>query len=91
MKILYREAADGEGKHYIYHAIYSRDLFQFSPSTNTPLLEKNIDETEGNKALCADLVETQGREDAEGDNKYCVDADGDIVEKEGWEERYGME
>lgn len=86
MKILYAEKPDAEGRHYIYRCVWDRDIFAFTHSINVPLSEMSIDEVEANKALCLDLVKTLGKEDAAKDRKYYIDADGDIIEKEGWAE-----
>ena len=86
MKIVYAANPDAEGRHFIYRCVWDRDVFTFTHTINVPLSEMSIDEIEANKALCLDLVKTLGKEDAEGDRKYCIDANGDLIEKEGWVE-----
>ena len=86
MKLLYSTEPDAGGRHLIYYAVWDRDWFSFSPSVNRPLTEMSIDEIEANKELCIDLARRLRREDSAGDRKYYIDADGDIIEKEGWVE-----
>lgn len=87
MKILYAEKPDAEGRHLIYRCIWDRDIFSFTHSINVPLLEMSIAEIGANKALCLDLAKTRYKEDVDGDRKYYIDVDGDIIEKEGWVEQ----
>ena len=89
MKLYYVTDPDAQGRHLIYYVVWDRDWFIFSHTTNAPLSEMIIDEIAGNKALCIDLAKGLNRTDVEGDRKYYIDADGDIVEKEGWAGDYG--
>lgn len=52
---LYYETTSGE----VYYAVYDRDRFMFSHTTNIPLLEFEIDEIAGNEELCRDLKRTE--------------------------------
>lgn len=82
MKILYN-ATDGK----IFYAVYDRDLFAFSHTTNIPLTEMTIDEIDPvNKPLCLDLYRTQNKTDAEGENRFRVDGAGQLTEKADWKE-----
>lgn len=82
MKVLYN-ATDGK----IFYAVYDKDWFSFSHTTNIALTERTIDELDPlNKALCLDLYRMQGRVDVAGENKYHVDGMGQLVEKVGWQE-----
>jgi len=86
MKLIYAQQPDSEGRHLIYFAVWDKDVFSFARSVNAPVSEMSIDEVEANKALCLDLAKVRDKEDAAGDRKYYIDADGDIIEKEGWAE-----
>ena len=86
MKLYYATDPDAQGRHLIYYAVWDRDVFSFEHTTNIPLSEMEIDEIADNKALCVDLAKRLYKEDAEGDRKYYVDAGGNIVAKDGWEE-----
>jgi len=86
MKILYEQAADAEGRHRIYHAVYDKGWYEFSHTTNVPLATLEIDELPGNQELCRDLAASVGKVDAEGDNRYYIDGSGNIIEKDSWEE-----
>ena len=86
MRLLYFTESDMQQRHQILFAVYDRDWFVFAHSANVPLSEKFIDEIGDNKELCRDLARHPHRTDAEGDRKYYIDADGDIIEKEGWVE-----
>jgi len=79
MKIVYLQ----NGK--ITTCVYDRDWFMFdNQGAVTSTLE--IDEIDpDNKALCLDLVRTQGKVDESGDPKYMV-TEGELMEKEGWVE-----
>ena len=85
MKILFN-SIDGK----IFYAVYDRDWFAFSHSTNIPLAEFVIDETAPeNKNVCIDLVRIQSRVDINGDGKYFMfDNAGtwELHERDGWEE-----
>ena len=51
----------------IFYAVYNKDLFNFTHTTNVPLSVLEIDETEANKELCLELYRTRGfRETEEG-------------------------
>lgn len=83
MRILY-DATDGK----IFYAVYDRDWFAFSHTTNVPLTEIIIDELDpANKTICFDLVKTQNKVDDTNEGKYYVDASGALMEKAGWVER----
>ena len=88
MKIYYATDADSEGRHRIFFAVLDRDTVLFEHSANVPLSTKTIDEIADNAALINDLRRTRGKVDVEGEHKYYVDAAGDIIEKDGWEEYY---
>lgn len=86
MKVLYAVDTDGQGRHYVYAAVYDRDWFSFSHSINVPLAELEIDEIDGNRALCVELVRSLRKRDAANDQRYMVDAAGGIIEKVDWEQ-----
>ena len=86
MKLIYAQQPDVEGRYLIYFAVWDKDVYSFARSVNAPVSETTIDEIEANKALCLDLTKTLGKTDAGGDRKYYIDADDDIIEKEGWVE-----
>ena len=91
MKLIDGEKPDVEGRHLIYFTVWDRDVFSFARSVNAPVNETTIDEIEANKALCLDLAGTHRKEDSDGDRKYYIDADDDIIEKEGWVQYYADE
>jgi hypothetical protein len=86
MQVIYREQPDKDLRHFIHDAVLERDALTFEPSVNVPTLELEIDEISANAALCRELALRRDRRDAALDPRYMVDADGDIVEKQGWEE-----
>ncbi len=86
MRLLYLTDADAQGRHAILYAVYDSKWFEFKHTTNLPMTEKRIDEIGGNKKVCSDLARSIGRTDSDGDNRYAVDDNGDIIEKSGWEE-----
>lgn len=85
MKLLYGEQADKDGRHHIYAVVLARAVFGFKHSINTPLLEMEIDEVEGNADFYQDLRWSLGRWDAGGDAKYYVIV-GAVNEDIGWVE-----
>lgn len=74
----------------IFYAVYDRDWFAFSHTTNIPLAEFEVDEVDpDNKAVCIDLVRTRGKVDINRDGKYyMLDNAGtwELHERDGWEE-----
>ena len=86
MKLIYAQQPDAEARRLIYFAVWDRDVFSFARSVNAPVSETSIDEIEANKALCLDLAKTLDAEDIDGDRKYYIDENGDLIEKEGWVE-----
>ena len=85
MRVFYREEADKDGRHFIHDAVLERDALMFESSVNAPTLKLEIDEVAANAALCRHLIFARNKRDAAGDRKYYVDADDDIIEKQGWE------
>ena len=82
MKLLYN-AVDGK----IFYAVYDSDWFKFSHSTNIALTEKEIDEVDpDNRTLCKNITNTLGKVNASDESKYYIDGDGDLAERDGWEE-----
>lgn len=80
---LYYNPTDGE----VFYAVYVRDLFSFSHTTNIPLSEYDIDEVNpDNKALCLDLKRTEWKFDIDGQRKYYIQA-GQLNSRDGWQER----
>lgn len=79
----------------IYYARYARELFEFTHSTNIPLSEYNIDETENSKTLCVGLrryAVPTGKQDINSLNRYYFYIPtGKIRERENWEEYTGEE
>lgn len=47
---LYYNPTDGQ----VFYTVYDRDIFQFQHTTNIPLSQFEIDETEGNPDLLVD-------------------------------------
>jgi len=90
MKVFYDISPDAQGRHKIFYAVPDNELFYFKHTTNIPLSEKVVDElAPDNQAICIELRRTLNKVDSEGDNKYYIDVDGDIIEKEGWIQDYG--
>ena len=82
MKLLYN-SENGE----VFYAVYDSDLFRFTHTTNIPLTEFQIDEVEpDNKLICLDLQKTVFKKDKNGFGKYYIDEDGDLNQREDWEE-----
>lgn len=80
---LYYSTTNGE----VYYAIYSRDLFSFSHTTNIPLSEFTIDEVApDNKDLCRDLKRTEWKFNEQGQRKYYISA-GQLFSRDGWIEQ----
>ncbi len=88
MKLYYATNPDAEGRHRIYYAVFDRDAITFEHSTHVPLSEKTVGEIADNKTLVNDIRRKLRKTDIDGDHKYYIDADGDIIEKEGWVEYY---
>ena len=86
MRIFYREQADKNERHYIHDALMDRDVLLHEVKVNAPTLELEIDEVSANTLLFRDLIFGRFRRDAAGHPKYAIDAAGDIVEKQDWEE-----
>lgn len=87
MKVYYGTAADVNGHHYIYDAVYDRDAFSKGHSVNIPVSVLEIDEVVGNKDLCRSIAESLHKRDVDDECRYYVDDGGNVVEKEGWTER----
>ena len=85
MKVIYREEADGDGRHYIHGAVEDRHALLHESSVNAPTLELEIDETPANAELCRHLLRKRSQCDARGLPKHAVDATGQVVEVDGWE------
>lgn len=80
MKVLY----DATGK--IFYAVYDRDYFKFTHTTNIPLSILTIDEVEINKDTCIDLIKNINKVDNDGLGKYYIQ-DGELYFRDGWAER----
>jgi len=82
MKLLYNQD-NGE----IFYAVYDSDLFKFTHSTNIPLSEFQIDEVDPeNKLICLGLSRSVFKKDENGLGKYYIDEDGDLNQREDWQE-----
>lgn len=87
MKLYYLQSEYSVGKHRIVKALYDDEVFKFDEGTLSPFNTLTIDEVDPlNKALCLGLYRTQNRADVEGENKHHVNAQGQLIEKVGWEE-----
>jgi hypothetical protein len=70
----------------IYYAVYDRDLFSFTHTTNLPLSEFDIDEISSiNKTVCADLVRNNDKTDINGLGKYYIE-NNELHLRDNWEE-----
>ena len=85
MKVVYREQADKDGRHYIHDAVMKRDELLRETTVNAATLELEIDEISANAALCRRLTFTRWRRDAGGKPKYSV-IGGVVSEDIGWVE-----
>lgn len=81
MKILYDKKT---GK--VYYAVKDRDIFWFHHTTNIPLTELEIEETEENKNLCHDVIKNYRKVDENSDGKFTVD-NGSVIIKEEFVEK----
>jgi hypothetical protein len=80
MKVLY----DSTGK--IFYAVYDREYFKFSHTTNIPLSILTIDEVDANKDICIDLIKNVNKVNADGLGKHYIQ-DGELYYRDGWAER----
>ena len=80
MKLHYR-TDNGE----VYYAVYSKDEYTFSHTTNIPLSTLEIDEVNGNESLCQDLKRTEWKFNEQGQRKYYILA-GELYSRDGWQE-----
>jgi len=78
---LYYEPITGD----VYYAVYSKDEFSFSHTTNIPLSLFEIDEIEGNPDLCRDLKRTEWKFNEQGQRKYYILAN-ELYSRDGWQE-----
>ena len=78
---LYYEPITGD----VYYAVYSKDEFSFSHTTNIPLSLFEIDEIEGNPDLCRDLKRTEWKFNEQGQRKYYILAN-ELYSRDGWTE-----
>ena len=78
---LYYEPTTGE----VYYAVYSKDEFVFSHTTNIPLSLFEIDEITGNEAICINLKRTEWKFNEQGQRKCYVLA-GELYSRDGWQE-----
>ena len=79
---LYYEPITGE----VYYAVYSRDEYMFSHTTNIPLSLFEIDETNGNEILCRDLKKTEWKFNDAGQRKYYIQTV-ELFSRDGWVEQ----
>ncbi|MCK5433472.1 MAG: hypothetical protein KAJ03_12060, partial [Gammaproteobacteria bacterium] len=69
----------------VYYAIYDRDVFQFSHTTNIPLVEFEISEIIPDNVLtCIDLKRNEHAVSIDRRRKYQV-IDGYLESLDGWE------
>lgn len=78
---LYYNLTTGE----VFYAVYSRDEYAFSHTTNIPLSLFEIDEIEGNPDLCRDLKKTEWKFNDAGQRKYYILAR-ELYSRDGWQE-----
>jgi len=85
MKIYYTTTEYQAGKHRIVKVLYDDEVFKFDEGTLAPHGILTIAELDPvNKPLCLDLKRTEGKVDSVGENKYYVNANGQLMEKAGW-------
>jgi len=78
MKLHYR-TDNGE----VYYAVWSRDEYMFTHTTNIPLSTFDIDEMSGNEIICLDLVKTQGKSNSARQRKYYI-LNNELYSVDGW-------
>lgn len=79
MKVLYDSAGT------IYYAVYDREYFKFTHTTNIPLSLLTVDEVDANKSTCIDLAKSINKVNADGLGKYYIQ-DGELYSRDGWVE-----
>ena len=81
MKLFYNTATGN-----IIQALKNQDVFWQEDSINVAYSILEIDElSPDNKALCIDIIKTQGKRNSEGEPKYFVSS-GELYETDNWEE-----
>lgn len=69
----------------VYYAIYDRDIFGHTHTTNIPLFEFHIDEiSPDNEGICIDLKRNEHAVSIEGRRKYQV-INNELYSLDGWE------
>lgn len=87
MKIYCLDEEYTAGKHKIVVANYDRDDFAWKNTIGASYSVLTVDELgPDNKAICRALSASVHRLDVDGEQRYFIDADGDLAENIGWEE-----
>jgi hypothetical protein len=70
----------------IYYAVYDKDLFSFTHTTNIPLSEFSIDEiSDANKKVCSDISKNINNVNEIGANKYYIQSN-ELYLTDNWKE-----